>query len=274
MDFRKALAKALGICGERAVDPTLLYYALCDAIGNNLQLKPQAEAFHHFNQTCQIVETMAKDPDPRMILTLLEKCKKQPDAPEKLCLKWIHTVFEIYYCAKHRKEEQTEQVLKSIEQDFFEPEQEGLVLPKPKKARKKTPQKAPGAVKAVAPAPIIATPTIAKSVPIAAHPSLKIVQAPIPYIPDKAWVYVAEGSPIVHVSADCPHIRPALNLTMYRATYERAKYKDFVRINNLKKNTSTYYYLSRNHCPPICPKCGEFTPILSYRNPKREYKQL
>ena len=97
MDFRKALAKALNICGERAVDPTLLYYALCDAIGNNLQLKPQAEAFHHFDQTCQIVETMAKDPDPRMILTLLEKCKKQPDAPEKLCLKWVHTLFVFYY---------------------------------------------------------------------------------------------------------------------------------------------------------------------------------
>ena len=97
MDFRKALAKALNICGERAVDPTLLYFALCDAIGNDLPLKPQAESFHHFNQTCQIVETMAKDPDPRMILTLLEKCTEQPDAPEKLCLKWIHTLFVFYY---------------------------------------------------------------------------------------------------------------------------------------------------------------------------------
>ena len=199
MDFRKALAKALGICGERAVDPTLLYYALCDAIGNNLQLKPQAEAFHHFNQSCQIVETMAKDPDPRMILTLLEKCKKQLDAPEKLCLKWIHTVFEIYYCAKHRKEE-AEQVLKSIEQDFFEPEQEGLVLPKPKKAGKKVPQKAPGTVKAVAPALVIATPTIAKSVPITTHPSLKIVQTPI----------VEKGSYIPNVGLDGYIVAPSL----------------------------------------------------------------
>ena len=95
MDFRKALIKALGICGERAVDPTLLYYALCDAIGNNLQLKPQAESFHHFNQSCQIVETMAKEPDPRMILTLLEKCKKQPDAPEKLCLNYVYKYVKI-----------------------------------------------------------------------------------------------------------------------------------------------------------------------------------
>ena len=148
-------------------------------------------------------------------------------------------------------------------------------MPKPKKARKKTPRKAHNSVNTAAHTPNITAPTTVQSVSVGcAQPSLKIIQAPTPFIPDKAWVYVAEGSPIVHVSPDCPHIRPALNLTMYRATYERAKYKDFVRINNLKKNTSTYYYLSRNHCPPICPKCGEFTPILSYRNPKREYKQL
>jgi hypothetical protein len=103
MDFRKALATALNICGEQATNSTLLYYALCDVIGNNLQLKPQAEVFHHFNKICQIVESMAKSPNPRMILTLLEKCKKQPDAPEKLCLKWIHTVFIFYYRTNHHK---------------------------------------------------------------------------------------------------------------------------------------------------------------------------
>lgn len=148
-------------------------------------------------------------------------------------------------------------------------------MPKPKKARKKAPCKAHNTVNTLAPAPNITARTAVQSVSVGStQASLKIVQASIPYFPDKAWVYVAERSPIVHVSADCPHIRPALNLTIYRATYERAKYKDFVRINNLKKNPSTYYYLSRNHCPPLCPKCGEFTPILSYRNPKREYKQL
>ena len=102
-NFRDALVAAHKICGEHSTNPMLLYYALCDAIGNNLQLKPQAEAFHHFNQTCQIVETMAKDPDPRMIFTLLEKCKKQPDAPEKLCLRWIHTLFVFYYPQRTRR---------------------------------------------------------------------------------------------------------------------------------------------------------------------------
>ena len=103
MDFRKALAKALNICGERAVDPTLLYYALCDAIGNNLQLKPQAEAFHHFNKTFNLVSTMAQNPEPRTIGLLLERCKTQSDAPVKLCLKWIHTLFEFYYRANRNK---------------------------------------------------------------------------------------------------------------------------------------------------------------------------
>jgi hypothetical protein len=148
-------------------------------------------------------------------------------------------------------------------------------LPKPKKAKKKAPRKAHNTVNTVAPTPNITAPTIVQSVSVgSAQASLKIVHASIPYIPDKAWVYVAEGSPIVHVSADCPHIRPALNLTLYKATYERARYKDFVRVNNITKHTWDNYDISKNHCPPICSKCGEFTPILSYRNPKREYKQL
>ena len=120
MDFRKALIKALNICGERAVDPTLLYYALCDAIGNDLQLKPQAEAFHHFNQSCQIVETMAKSPDPRMILTLLETYKAQPDAPEQLCLKWIHALFEVYYHTKRTDRAPAERIGQSVEKKLFD----------------------------------------------------------------------------------------------------------------------------------------------------------
>ena len=277
MDFRKALTEALKTCGEQAADPILFYCALCDMVGNDLLLKPQVEAFHSLNKTFLLVETMAHNPEPRTIGELLEKCQNQPDAPRRVCLKWIHTIFEFYYRAKHVNEEQSEQLLQSLAADlspFMATEEESVAPPKPKKAEKKIPRKTPKSVKSVAPAPVIATPTIAKSLQTATQQSLKIVQAPIPYIPDQAWVYVAEGSPIVHVSADCPHIRPALNLTMYRATYERAKYKDFVRVNNLKKNTSEYYCLSKNHCPPICPKCGEFTPILSYRNPKREYKQL
>ena len=275
MDFRTILAMALKICGEHADDPFLLYCTLCDLVGNDFALSPQMEEFHKFNKTYRLVSEMKKNPEPKMIGLLLEKCKEQEDVPVKQCLRWIHSLFVYFYRASNVPEEQTEQVLKSIEQDFFEPEQEGLVLPKPKKARKKTPRKSHNNVNTIVPTPSISAATTIQSVSVgSAQPSLKIVHASIPYIPDKAWVYVAEGSPMVHVSADCPHIRPALNLTMYRATYERAKYKDFVRINNLQKNTSTYYYLSRNHCPPICPKCGEFTPILSYRNPKREYKQL
>ena len=97
MDFRNHLIYALNICGDRAGDPVLLYCALCDVIGNDLVLKPEAEIFNHFNKAYQIVEVMSKNPDPRSILTLLEKCKEQPDAPEKLCLNWIHTLFIFYF---------------------------------------------------------------------------------------------------------------------------------------------------------------------------------
>ena len=101
MDFRKALTKARNICGERADDPMLLYYALSDVIGNDLQLKSQLEVFHYFNKTFDLVKTMAQNPEPRTIGELLEKCRSQPDAPVKLCLKWTHTLFEFYYRASY-----------------------------------------------------------------------------------------------------------------------------------------------------------------------------
>ena len=103
MDFRKALTGALKICGEQASDPLLFYYALCDMTGNDLLLKPQVETFHHFNKTFNLVEAMVQNPEPRTIGELLEKCKSQPDAPVKICLQWIHTLFEFYYRANRNK---------------------------------------------------------------------------------------------------------------------------------------------------------------------------
>ena len=49
MDFRKALAKALNICGERAVDPTLLYYALFNGFENLFGLL-------FFSMLCAIID--------------------------------------------------------------------------------------------------------------------------------------------------------------------------------------------------------------------------
>lgn len=275
MEFRTILANALKNCGEHVEDPFSLYCALCDCVGNDYALSSQMELFHHFNKTYRLVAEMKKNPEPKMIGLLLEKCKEQEDAPVKQCLQWIHSLFVYFYRASNVPEEQKEQVLKSIEQDFFEPEQEGLILPKPKKARKEVPRKAHNTVKKVTLASNITAPMTVHPGPVGiAQPPLKVVHALIPNIPDKAWVYVAENSPIIHVSADCPHIRPTLKLTLYKGTYERARYNDFVRINNITKHTWGNYYISKKHCPPICPKCGEFTPILSCHNPKREYKQL
>ena len=135
MDFREALTRALKICGDRADDPILFENALSDMVGCDLLLQPQKECFLYFNKTFHLVSEMKRDPEPRMIGTLLKKCKEQPDAPVKLCLKWIHTLFEFYYRAKHTESEKTEQILRSVEKDYFEPEQEGLNLPKPKQKK-------------------------------------------------------------------------------------------------------------------------------------------
>ena len=272
MDLRQALTGALRICGERAGDPLLLYCALCDTVGNDLLLKPQLEVFHYFNKTYHLVETMIQNPEPRTIGLLLEKCKEQPDAPEKLCLKWIHTIFEFYYRARHGERKDTEQILDSLKSDLFEPELEGLDLPKPKPKQKKMRaqrQQKKAVFVGVKQPRYIPTP-----------PSPKPTLPPLPQgavfraLPDNAYVYLAEGSPIIHVSSECPCLRPSLNQTIYKATYQRARYKDYVRVNNIQVHTTSNYALSQNHMPPVCAKCGDFTPILSYRNPKRVYKQL
>ena len=283
MDFRKALAKALGICGERAVDPTLLYYALCDAIGNDLQLKSQLEVFHYFNKTFDLVKTMAQNPEPRTIGELLEKCKSQPDAPVKLCLKWIHTLFECYYRVSHGEKDATEQILKSVAEDFFEPEQEGLKLPKNKPKKEAQKKHAPAIKPNAAPVPINAqkphTPINAQNPPLGQSQFIpkrfsQISNAVYKTLPDKACVYKAENERQLHVSSQCPCIRPALNQTLYKATYERARYKDFVTVNGLTKNTTAYQQMSLGHVPPICSVCGGFTPIMFYKPQKVTYKQL
>ncbi len=103
MDFRIILANALKNCDEHADNPFLLYCTLCDCAGNDYTVSPQVEMFHLFNKTYGLVAEMKQDPDPRKILALLEKCKRQPNAPVKLCLNWIHTLFVFYYRTNYRK---------------------------------------------------------------------------------------------------------------------------------------------------------------------------
>ena len=279
MDFRKVLAEALKICGEHADDPFLLYCTLCDYAGNDYTVSPQVEAFDRFNKTYGLVAEMKRNPEPRMIGTLLERCKEQPDVP-KSCLKWIHTLFEFYYRAKHGEWEDTEQIMQSLEADLFEPEFEGLNLPKPKPKQKKAGVKRTPKANTPTSAPVkVATPPT--SAPQNPSPTpFQPATPPLPpgavyrNLPYNANVYLAEGSRIIHVSSECPCIRPALNQTLYKATYHRARYKDFYNINHLTKNTTTYERLSLNHTPPVCAKCGDFTPILFEKPPKIQYKQL
>lgn len=213
---------------------------------------------------------MKRDPEPRMIGTLLKKCKEQPDAPVKLCLKWIHTLFEFYYRAKHTESEKTEQILRSVEKDYFEPEQEGLNLPKPKQKKMRAQKQQKKAVFVGVKQPRYIPKLPAPKATLPPFPQGAVYRS----LPDNAYVYLAEGSPIIHVSSECPCLRPSLNQTLYKATYQRARYKDYVRVNNIQVHTTSNYALSQSHQPPVCAKCGDFTPILSYRNPKRVYKQL
>jgi hypothetical protein len=238
------------------------------------------EVFHKYNKAYRLVSKMKQNPEPRMIGTLLEQCKEQPDVPDKLSLKWIHTIFEFYYRAKHGERSQTEQILQSLEADLFEPEQKGLEFPKPKPKQKKAGAKRTPKANAPTPAPAKVAPP---HTPASQNPSptpFQPVNPPLPpgavyrNLPYNTNVYLAEGSRIIHVSSECPCIRPALNQTLYKATYHRARYKDFYNINHLTKNTTTYERLSLNHTPPVCAKCGDFTPILFRKPPKIQYKQL
>ena len=270
MEFRKALMGALKICGEKASDPILMYCALCDMAGNDLLLKPQLEMFHCFNKTFNLVEAMAHNPEPRTIGELLEKCKRQPDAPVKLCLKWIHTLFEFYYRAKNINNSETEQILKSVDEDFFEPEQEGMILPKPKKAGQKAPQRKAASPQAPTP-PRIKIQPAGQSLSRGSQTLTNVIYK---VLPDNACVYKSENERQLHLSTQCPCIRPALNLKLYKATYDRARYKDFVTLNGFTKNTTAYQQMSRNHIPPVCSICGNFTPILYYKPQRIEYRQL
>ena len=270
MEFRKALTGALKICGEQASDPILMYCALCDMTGNDLQIKPHLEAFHHFNRNFHLVETMAQNPEPRTIGELLEKCKSQPDAPVKLCLKWIHTLFEFYYRASHGEKDATEQILKSIEEDFIEPEHEGIVLPRQKKPKQKAPRRQPST-------PPITVQNQSNFLPVKRYiskTSRPLSNAIYKVLPDNTCVYKSENERHLHLSTQCPCIRPALNLMLYKATYDRARYKDFVTLNGFTKNTTAYQQMSRSHIPPVCAICGDFTPILFHKPQKIIYKQL
>ena len=270
MDFRKVLAEALKICGEHADNPFLLYCTLCDCARNDYTASPQVEMFHRFNKIYDLVAEMKKNPEPRMIGTLLERCREQPDASEKLCLKWIHTIFEFYYRAKHGERKDTKQILKSVEEDFIEPEHEGIVLPRQKKPKQKAPRRQPST-------PPITVQNQSNFLPVKRYiskTSLPLSNAIYKVLPDNACVYKSENERHLHLSTQCPCIRPALNLMLYKATYDRARYKDFVTLNGFTKNTTAYQQMSRSHIPPVCAICGDFTPILFHKPQKIIYKQL
>lgn len=230
------------ICGERAVDSRLLYYALCDEIGNDLQLKPQADAFYHFNKTYLIVEVLAKDSDPKMDFF---KRKRHKDKKKQRSI----TVASV-----------APQVIAKTAQKVALPQQ-----PKPSK-----PPKIPKRLQNPAASVVL----IEQSQGLA--PYIKYLKTIAPYalvnsiykaLPDDAVVYVSDTGTHIHVSPQCVSLNCAP--TVYQGTYEQARYKDFFRMYGFYDQRLASY-----HIPPLCQNCGRFKPILASGNSKIIYKEL
>ena len=274
MDFRHVLIEAFKICGEHADDPFLLYSALCDCARNDYTVSPQVEMFHRFNKTYGLVAEMKRNPEPRMIGTLLERCREQPDAP-KSCLKWIYTIFEFYYRAKHGEQKDTEQILQSLEADLFEPEFEGLDLPNPKPKQKKAGAKCTPKVNTPNPAPANATPQLKSPLPLALPQRMLLTRKRRPYtkyksFPDDTYVYMSANTPIIHISSQCPKLNPPYGfMILYRGSYKKARDKDFAELHHFYDSS-----LAQNYTPLVCSLCGDFKPEVPGQVNPRIYLEL
>ena len=309
MDFKTILENALKACGEHADDPFLLYCAICDERGNDYALSSEAEAFHRFDKTYGLVREMKRNPEPKMIGQLLERCKEQDDAPIKQCLHWIHALFVYYYRNTNVPEDKADQVIKSLEADYFEPVQEGLKLPKPK--QKKTPGKREQAAKTTVKAtpaptnPPPQSPAPAKAAnrqlpKVQAQPKPRAVKKPkklpsvitvvpaangkAPYIkslrpiepnfiPISAYNVLPDDT-IVFKSGTAPHLHvcgKCANLRYAKEVY-KGKYSKAREADFVRMYGYDEPKLAQHHIPPLCPRCADFIPENSGRFMK--YKRL
>ena len=95
-----------------------------------------------------------------------------------------------------------------------------------------------------------------------------------PRIPEDAYVYLSDSSLELHLTPACPKLSRAPDNSVLRATFDKARYKDYARIAGLNKNTTGYYYASKKHVPPICPICGNFIHTLQKGEKKLKFRQL
>lgn len=82
---------------------------------------------------------------------------------------------------------------------------------------------------------------------------------PMPIPPDNAYVFYTNGSPTLHLSAECPCLK---DKTIYRTTYDHARYIDFLRTRATLGHRYSYR-LSKSHKPKLCRRCGSFTPTFA-----------
>lgn len=81
---------------------------------------------------------------------------------------------------------------------------------------------------------------------------------PIAPPPDNAYVFFTNDSPTIHISGECPCLK---NRTVFRTTYDYARYRDYLKHRNIHSLKSRWAYrLARSHTPKICHRCGSFTP--------------
>ena len=82
---------------------------------------------------------------------------------------------------------------------------------------------------------------------------------PMPIPPDNAYVFYTNDLPMLHLSSECPCLK---NKTVYRTTYDHARYRDYLRTKPSLKHRYSYR-LSKAHKPKLCRRCGNFTPTFA-----------
>lgn len=82
---------------------------------------------------------------------------------------------------------------------------------------------------------------------------------PMPIPPDNAYVYFGEDTSTLHLSGACPCLK---NKTVYRTTYDHARYKNFLRTSPSLKHRYLCR-LSKTHNPKLCRRCGSFIPTFA-----------
>ena len=281
MNFKVALYRAIRICGESVSDPFSLHCALCDLIGNDHAALQQAEEIFALNQRLYLLDTLKRNTNAESVSALLKYCEAEDDLPRRRYLSYIRYLFEYYYQEQCGSKEDAKNILYAISTDFYREDPTGAVTPwevahAEKERERLLEKKAPSSPDKMPSAPL--APQKKSPVPItvrASAASTSAVSAPhIPnaryrLLPEDTCVYKAIGSPVLHISNQCPCLRPSLGLTIQKGVYSRARYVDYYRVHHVYDREG-----AETHVPPVCKTCGSFTPMPLAVYQKTKYRAI